>query len=162
MARHELPREDLIRDARNLVRRVELLVPPALCEHHVVVGCRNSGDLSVYFGEDSAYHFNARGELRRAFVDGALLKAEAGCLIAMRRHRPGGEVQLRSRHLDPGEQQRFMTAMQHRLRLLLLAVESGSASITRSAGDAGTINNVAQWLSAVQSASIAIRPHAGH
>ncbi len=64
MARHEEEREDLMRDAKALVDRIELVVPGF--EEPVVVGFRTNGAASFYFGQDAVYHFNSQLELRRA------------------------------------------------------------------------------------------------
>ncbi len=70
MARDESSREDLLREATALVERIEL-VPHAtdpliaasdLFDKHIVAGFRRDGALSVFFGEDPVYHFNAEGE----------------------------------------------------------------------------------------------------
>ncbi len=59
----------------------------------VFVGLRPNGATSVYFGQDPVYHFNSVGQLRRAFVDGRLFKAEDGKLVALERHRSGERTQ---------------------------------------------------------------------
>ena len=65
-----------------------------------VIGFRRDGAPSIYFGEDPAYHFNAAGHLRRAYLDGRLLKAERGRLIVIERVRTEKQVQLHSHELD--------------------------------------------------------------
>ncbi len=158
MARHEQSREDLIRDARALVERVELTVPDSLCTDLVVVGRRASGDLSLYFGEDPVFHFNATGQLRRAYVAGRLLKAEATKLVAMDRRRIEGEVQLHSRTLTAAESQTLTSDLTHKIDELARAINSGTATITRTVGEATTIDNVVAWLVPLQSKPIEIAP----
>jgi hypothetical protein len=109
MARQEQDREDLLRDATALVERVELRV--AGYEVPVVVGFRRDGCASIYIGQDPAYHFNTAGELRRAFVDGRLYKAERGRLASLVRQRTDSEVQLLRSDLTDIEAANFCKAM---------------------------------------------------
>src|SRR5437588_282047 len=85
MARETTDREDLLREATALVERAELAV--ADWPEPVVIGFRRDGAASIYFGGDPVYQFNARGELRRAFVADRLFKAEHGILAALDRQR---------------------------------------------------------------------------
>jgi hypothetical protein len=62
----------------------------------------------LYFGEDPAWHFNAAGELRRAYCDGRLYKAEGGCLASLERRREGGQVVLARHDLGHGETQALL------------------------------------------------------
>ena len=92
MARSEHDREDLLAEATALVERVEFTTP-AFAEP-IIFGVRRDGCLSVYLSADEAYHFNTRHELRRAYLDGRLLKAERQRLVALTRNRTATEVQL--------------------------------------------------------------------
>jgi hypothetical protein len=91
MAREESDREDLLREATALRERIEYALSDG---GTVVVGFRSDGSGSIYFGADPVYQFNRRGALRRAFVRGQLVKAEAGRLVALERRRQQQEVQL--------------------------------------------------------------------
>ena len=84
MARDAHDREDLLRDARGLSPRVQLEVELSAGPAELFAGFRGES-LSLYFGQDLAFHFNDRGELRRAFAVDELLKADGGRLVAMRR-----------------------------------------------------------------------------
>ncbi len=84
MARDEQDREDLLREATALVERVELAPTDNEAGEHIVIGFRAGGAASVYFGGDTAYHFNSDGELRRAYADGLLYKADIGRLTSTR------------------------------------------------------------------------------
>src|SRR4051812_2746857 len=101
MARVERDREDLLAEATALVERVELELPG--WPEHVIVGFRPSGCGSVYLGPDEAYQFNTAGELRRAYKEGALYKAEHGRLVRLTRHRASEEVQLIRHELDAAQ-----------------------------------------------------------
>src|SRR5215216_4505512 len=93
MAREGSSREDLLREATALVERIELLprttdrsmVASDLVGEHIIAGFRRDGALSIFFGEDPVYQFNAAGALRRAYCDGKLLKAARGRLAALQR-----------------------------------------------------------------------------
>src|ERR1700704_5517811 len=100
MAREESSREELLREATALVERVELIPNVAISDGHIVAGFRRNGALSVFFGEDPVYQFNAAGELRRAYTNGKLLKADRGRLAALQRVRTQNEVQLVRHELD--------------------------------------------------------------
>ena len=82
MAREEQDREDLLAEAVALVERIEIELPDG--GGRVVAGFRRDGCGSLYFDADPAYHFNTRHELRRAFSQGRLLKAERGRLVTLR------------------------------------------------------------------------------
>lgn len=127
MARQESDREDLLREATALVERVELRV--AGTAEPIVVGFRKDGAASVYFGASPVLQFNAAGELRRAFVDGRLLKAERGRLVALTRHRTAGEVALVREALTAAEHEELLAAAQLRLAALLAALEASAFEI---------------------------------
>src|SRR3954447_14030342 len=101
MARHESDREDLLREATALVERVELKV--AGFEEPIVVGFRRNGSASFYFGAESVYQFNTARELRRAYIDGVLYKAEQGRLVSLTRERGENAVSMFRVELDDNE-----------------------------------------------------------
>ncbi len=105
MAREEHEREDLLRDAVALVERAQWCTVDG---REVFLGFRKNGGLSVYFDQDPVYHFTSDRQLRRAFVDNQLIKAEEHRLVEMHRERPGGEVQLVSRMLDEAATEQFL------------------------------------------------------
>src|SRR4051794_11841558 len=98
MARHESDREDLLREATALVERVELTM--AGSEEPIVIGFRRDGSCSMFFGADPVYQFNTQAELRRAFREGRLVKAEGGRLVALERRREAGQLVLLRHALD--------------------------------------------------------------
>lgn len=123
MARREHRREDLLRDARALVPRVQLHVE--LCGRTVEVFAGFRGDaLSAYFDEDPVYHFTAAGELRRAFVDGRLLKAERRRLVALDRRRNSAEVVLQRDDLDAAAERNLLSRVESDLASLQEALQS--------------------------------------
>jgi hypothetical protein len=129
MARQEQDREDLLAEATALVRRVELSVEGIGAP--VVIGFRRDGCASLYVGGDEAWHFNTRGQLRRAYVEGTLLKAESGALVAMRRQPAAGKVELRRHDLSPEETRAMLGRLSGLLARLREAVGAGGARVLR-------------------------------
>ncbi len=88
MARQESDKEDLIRDATAMVERAELN-----CNGWstvITIGFFRDGRCTIYFDQDPYYQFDARGLLRRAYVDGLLYRSQTSTLARMDRHRPAG------------------------------------------------------------------------
>ncbi len=102
MARQEFDREDIMREATGLVDRMEIRCPD--CADAVVIGFRRQGTLSLFIGQDEVYQFDTHQALRRGYWQGRLLKAEAGRLIELTRHRTSSATQLLRRELSAGEQ----------------------------------------------------------
>jgi hypothetical protein len=157
MAREESQREDLMREATALVERVE--ISPAGAEP-VVAGFRPDGAFSVFFGEDPAYHFNAAGELRRAYCGGLLLKAAGGRLASLRRERTVDETRLVRHELTAAEQCDFMAAMKKRLsELSALLGTIGFQVAGQVPGDADVLGRVRAWLDVRHEWQVASRPN---
>lgn len=116
MARQEADREDLLAEATALVRRAELRIAgePSL----IVAGVRDNGCWSIYFGSDPVFHFDAHGQLRRAFFDGKLLRTQGTTLARLTRVRTDSTTTLQRRDLDAAELDEFLTTMKQRLRAL--------------------------------------------
>lgn len=147
MARDAHDREDLLREARGLSPRAELELALPEGPGELFVGYRGES-LSLYFGQDLAFHFNARGELRRAFVgEELLLKADGGWLVAMRRERTETESLLVSRVLDDTATAELLGDLQRRLRNL---AELLAANRYRVVGEvpanSGVVEILQTWL----------------
>lgn len=127
MARHEADREDLMREATALRERVELDVPGEA--ESVVAGFRQDGRLSLYFGQDPAFHFDAQGGLRRAFCGGDLYRSQGSTLARLRRERTPQATDLVRHDLTPEELDAFQRQMRDRLEKLLAALQSGTVRI---------------------------------
>jgi hypothetical protein len=161
MARQESDREDLLREATALVERIEL-APAAGEGDHVVVGFRRDGAISTYFGADPAYHFNAAGELRRAYFDGLLFKAEQGRLISLERVRQADEVQLVRRELTPEAEAAFLADMMRRIRMLESQCrEQQLISAGQVPVDVDVLGRAINWLSSCQEVKLAASPRVG-
>lgn len=109
MARQEHEREDLLREATALRRRVQLLTP--LSDEPIVIGFRQEGAASVYVGAEPVYQFNGQGELRRGFEQGCMVKAEDRQLVILQKTRLQGQLQLVRRPLTADEQQQYLQRM---------------------------------------------------
>ncbi|HEX4146951.1 MAG TPA: hypothetical protein VHY91_25865 [Pirellulales bacterium] len=160
MARQEQPRENLIAEATALVERVELLLAGE--PEPAVAGFRRDGSASLFFGDDPVYQFNARGQLRRAFVDGRLYKADAGRLVEVTRRRHDDRIQLAGRELTADESAEFIAALRTRLDDFGEKLASGQVRASAQVPPhADVIARLGQWLVARSGAiEIANRPHA--
>ncbi|WP_428308696.1 hypothetical protein [Lacipirellula sp.] len=162
MARDAHDREDLLRDARGLSPRVELVVGGASEAFTLFAGFRGES-LSLYFGQDRVYHFNDRGELRRAYLDGVLLKAEQGKLVAMSRERSASAVAFVSRELPAEEVRRLLDELKDRLRAFSEALAAGAYELVGEEPlGSGVIERLVGWLRANEDAiRTAVSPRVG-
>lgn len=160
MTRHEADREDLLRDATALKKRIAFRTPDG---GEVFVGFRASCAASIYLDQDPAYHFNSAGQLRRAYVDGYLLKAVRGQLVRMHRQRPGGEVQLVSRPLNKTETGRLLEKVLRELQTVRDALRDQKYLIVGEVPKDSDVQNLAlDWLEqqCEQAVEVAPSPHA--
>jgi hypothetical protein len=145
MARRESDREDQLREATALVERAELTIEGD--DEPIVVGFRRDGSASFYFGADPVYQFNTAGELRRAFVEGLLYKAERGRLVALCRERSATEVALVRTELSADDSAALVSAMRDRLALLLSTLAAGNYSVVGQVpADAAVPERICRWL----------------
>lgn len=161
MARKETNREDLLREATALVERVELNVPGF--DEPVVAGFRRDGSISFFLGADPVYQFNAAGELRRAFVDGLLYKAEGGRLVSLRREQSQEVTALLRRDLNDAEMAGFLERMREELLKLRKELSAGDVKVIGQVPAEGNVaQQIATWLSALPAeVAVASRPNVG-
>jgi hypothetical protein len=162
LARDAHDREDLLRDARGLSPRVELEVALADDSVELFVGFRGES-LSLYFGQDLVFHFNDRGQLRRAFIADQLLKADRGRLIAMRRERTAAETSLVSRPLTDDNERTLVVDLEVRFRQLAAALAAGSYRVVGEVpADGGAVARLQAWLAGQRGPiELAASPHVG-
>jgi hypothetical protein len=161
MARDESNREDLLREATALVERIELIPKGETDGEHIVAGFRRDGALSIFFGEDPVYQFNAAGELRRVYRDGKLLKATGGRLAALQRVRTQTEVQLVRHELSPEEEAAFMSQMNERLRHFSKLIDANLLDVVGQVpADADVLSRLKKCLAMHASRQIAAQPNA--
>ena len=161
MAKQEHARENLLAEATALVERVDLNVSGI--DDHVVVGFRTNGCGSIYFGEQPVYQFNRKNELRRALVGETLFKSQHGRIVALRRRRVNGQLELRRHDLEDREAATFLATMQSRLVQLRRALEAGQFSCNGQVPEgAELIGRAAHWLAELcRGARIATSPRVG-
>ncbi len=159
MARIVDDREDLLRDARNLTPRVQLRVRLDGCDAAVFAGFRGES-LSLYFGPAPAYHFNASGELRRAFVGDRMVKAEGGLLVGMVRVATPEQIQLQSAPFSGDEQERFLAELADRLAHLERALSDGDFDIEgQSPPDGDAVVRLTSWLARHRAPRVGAAPN---
>jgi len=101
MAKREADREDLFAEGVNFPQRGRLTGSNS---RQWVIGWRNENAISVFIDQDPAFHFNTRGELRRAYLDGRKLAAEDGRFNELvRRTDATGRLSLARRILTASE-----------------------------------------------------------
>lgn len=159
MAQHEQDREDLLREATALVQRVELRVEGFA--EPVIVGFRRGGEASAYFGADPVYQFNSRNELRRAFVGGRKIKAEAGGLVELERRRVAGRVEMLRHELDDARTHTLLAESREQLQRLAAQLDARFYQLVGEKPAAGdVVMLVRQWLAVLPAQlSAAQRPH---
>ena len=146
MAREEHPKEDLIGQAVGLTNRAEYQIEGF--EEPVVIGFRSTKAASLFFGEEPVYHWNEAGALRRAYVDGKLIKAERRQLVSLSKRRDDGKVQMIRHELSGEEQDAFLMELQARLNRMLAAFEAGGVALMREVSAPGfqMSKSVVGWL----------------
>jgi hypothetical protein len=148
MARQPQDREDLMAEATALVERIEFELPGHA--EPVVAGFRISDCASFFFGPDPVYQFNSQRQLRRAYVDGLLYKAERGRLVSLTRTPTAGRLELLRRELDDAAQERFVSAMTLHLAALRSGLDSGNFKILNQVpADNDVIAHLREWFAAL-------------
>jgi hypothetical protein len=168
MAREESEREDLLREATALVERIELAPSGtasqpngASVDQPIVVGFRRDGALSIFFGSDPVYQFNAAGELRRAYLDGRLLKAVGGELASLDRVRTQRETQLIRHDLTQAERAVFEATMRADLERFAGAIRANAFDIVGQVPtEVDVLSRVKDWFGSHSQWPIAAKPNA--
>ncbi|TWT67355.1 hypothetical protein [Allorhodopirellula solitaria] len=110
MARDVSDREDLLAEGVNLPQRGR--VSRTSDDHQWVVGWRNDTAISLFDGADPVFQFNTAGELRRVFLDGQKLAAEARRLVRLvRSSDQAGPMSHTQQPLGSEEQTRVMQCL---------------------------------------------------
>jgi hypothetical protein len=167
MARDESSREDLLREATALVERIELVprgVPESTAETdmHVVAGFRSNGAMSVFFGDDPVYQFNAAGELRRAYREGKLYKAVGGQLVSLQRMRQKNEVQLVRHNFTSEEQAVFLKRMVDDMLAFSKLLDTDALEVVGQVpANSDLLSRTRCWLASRTHWAVAGRPNVG-
>lgn len=164
MARESQDREDLLRDATAFVNRLQLRVEIDEKPSEVFVGFRRGGAVSLYLDQDPVYHFNGRGELRRAFFKDQLIKAEQGKLVGLDRQNSDEEVAMLRREFSPAEQELFCEELVGQFQMLLCMLKAGDFVVEgQVAEDEGTVplEQLMHFLNGFVKVRIADSPRVG-
>lgn len=155
VARLSQEREDLMNEAVALVPRSMLRVTISGNTCEVFAGFRGEC-LSLYFGSDPVYHFNSRGELRRAFAKDRIVKAVEGKLVIWQPDRQPHEVTMRSRPMEQGELADFGNEFSRRLDDLRRSLEQHSFEVVGEfPAESDIVRRLAAWLDHNESLRIA-------
>jgi len=161
MARQEQRREDILREATALVERAEFQLQGYA--EPVVVGYRRDGSASFFFGDEYVFQFNSARQLRRVYYEGLLLKAEAGELVSLSRHRRADEVVLRRHNLTVEETNRMLAQVRQHLDQLAQELRTVTYTMVRQVpAEADIASKTDRWLAMLgDQFVIARRPHVG-
>jgi len=127
MAKEQSDREDIMREAKALTRRVSLNV--SCFPEAVIVGFRRNSAMSIFIDQDPVYQFNSVGELRRGYIDGKLIKAEQGKLASLTRQHLDYQVVLMRHDLDEAEHADFISQLHCHLDQLHQSLSDGSFQV---------------------------------
>ena len=160
MARNSEDREDILREATALVERVELQLED--WPEPVVIGFRRAIGPAFFFGADPVYQFNDAHQLRRAFQQGNLLKADKGKLVELSRHRTEAVVKLVSRTLDENEAGCYLAELSDNLRRLATVLAASQFVLLGQIPEqSDVIGRLSDWLAELpEDVAVAERPHA--
>lgn len=158
MAKQTHDREDLLRDGTAMPIRGRMVIDGV----EVVIGFRPSGQLSLYWAQDPVFQFDDRQHLRRAFVDGCRLKAEAGRLVRLVRapdskHHSVDRLRLTGEVLSAAEERRILEGaedcLQQISRCIGRSFESSRELSLNCVGvtDVEFIERVSSWLAKAES-----------
>ena len=151
------------------LRELTALIPRAEFRLHstgetVWAGFRRDSACSFYYGTKYVLHFNSAGQLRRAYIDGVLYKAENRQLIAVTRVRQAERTLHQSHLCSPALQATFLQAARERLRNLATALDAGLFDLVDCFPiEADIVTRLRDWLSrrSTISVQLADRPHLG-
>ncbi|ADG66382.1 hypothetical protein Plim_0534 [Planctopirus limnophila DSM 3776] len=148
MARQEADHDDLFSEAIALTSRAlwKRIRPdhPANCQHsddlddpaparlqsvkEILIGTRANDWLSIYWDQSWMVQFNEMNQLRRAYVEPCLYRAQGGTLSRLTRHRNPHETSLLRHDLNEAELHSFLASNSQQLTetfALLDCLESG-------------------------------------
>jgi hypothetical protein len=161
MARETHEREDLLRDAIALVPRVMLRVQFSGRSVEVFAGFRGAS-LSVFFGDDPVYHFNDHGELRRAFVEGRLIKAEKGRLVSLERKWGDKETVLERQAGSEQSDRDLLIRLFQMLQELAAEMSAGRVEVVGQVPEnSDATPRLGDWLTHHPNPTIAASPRGG-
>jgi len=162
MAREIHEREDLLRDAKALSPRVQFEIETSMGKETIFAGFRLNGALSLYFESDPVYHFNSSHQLRRAYVEDRIIKAETGRLIAMTRKQSQVSSELIRHEMSDAEKYCFCQTFDAHLEQLREALQEKKYTVTGQVPeDVDAINRLQSWVEEFIEVTIADSPRVG-
>ncbi len=133
MARTEADREDPYEEFRSATRKWELSVKNEATP--VVLGVRKDNRLSLYFGADPCFHYDAHNRLLRAFKNGALYRTQGDTLAQLIRTRTPETTTLNRTNLTPDELTKFLSEMTSRIDRFMTSLEQKEYRTLRTNSD---------------------------
>lgn len=130
MARYEADREDIMREAIALRRRIAIKVPGV--EDPIVCGVRSTGRWSFYLDPNRVYQFDEKLRLRRAYLACFLYRTQGTTLARMDRERTDTETTLVRNDLDAEELASVLAEMRTCLANLLDQLQSETYRVIES------------------------------
>ena len=126
MAINRAARENLMRDATAYTRR--LMLRSAQSDERILIGLRQQGGWSIYFGEDPVYQFNDQCKVRRVHGANQSYAATDGKLYWLQRNQLGGRVEIQRTYSADTERRMLADCLQ-RLQELAARMLSNSVEI---------------------------------
>ncbi|EMI46611.1 hypothetical protein [Rhodopirellula sp. SWK7] len=159
MAREEANREDLLAEGVNLPERGRVTDPED--DREFVLGWRNQTALSVFDGADPVFQFNTNGQLRRVYLDGHKLAADAGRLSQLTRMAmPNGQIKLQPHPLTDEQQRQVCDRLAESKAALSQTLDNSLGRIETIGLDADEfLSRVRRWYKDSTSVTIADSPH---
>lgn len=155
--RHESDREDIMREATALTRRISLGVDGQ--PEPIVAGFRRNGFFAVYFDQDPVYQFDDSGRLRRAYRGGLLYRTQGHTLAELNRVRTETRTVLERSDLNAPRLAEFLAEMCRHIDSLRRAMMGGAARVIAAEPDRETVfTAVVDSLESVLNAEAALAP----
>lgn len=150
MARQEVDREDILREATALVKRAEFEVPGL--EGSVVIGFRKDGSGSIYIGADLVYQLNSVLQFRRGYLNGDLVKADQGRLVSLRRHRKEDAVSLVRHEFDQEQSTDYLNTLRGHIDQLQHAFQVRTVEVIGQVpASEDVVGTIERWLDSIPS-----------
>jgi hypothetical protein len=157
LRRDESDREDLLREASALRRRIELRWPGRV--EPVVAGFFEDQRLAIYLTAETVYQFDPEGRLRRAFIEGRLYRTGQSTLAELTRERSINATQLRRRDLPADELEEFFRVMRNDLAEVRDAIHGNPSILARQIPeDEPILPRLIERLNAILSGSSTLAP----
>ena len=155
--RNESDREDIMREATALKRRMSLRV--AGMPEPIVAGFRTNDYFSVFFDQDPVYQYDNQGQLRRAYLGGLLYRTQGNTLAQLKRVRTETQTVLQREDLNSDQLAVFLTTMSEFISRLLTAFENGTVTVLETIPDDPAIaDQVTTALRQVTASDVALAP----